>query len=57
MTKEEWLKRYKARMIDKGLNEREAQAATEAVSTDEHVGEDDPEDTVDDELSYWASDG
>lgn len=57
MEKEEWLKRYKARMIERGLNEREAQAITDATSTDEYCGEDEPEDAADEELSCWASDG
>jgi hypothetical protein len=57
MDKIEWLKRYKARMIERGLSEKEAQAATDAISTDEYCGDDDPEGAADDELSYWASDG
>ena len=57
----EWLKRYKARMIERGLNEREATSITEAVSTDldimQHLEDYVPEDAADDELSYFASDG
>jgi hypothetical protein len=57
MEKEEWLKRYKARMIERGLSEKDAQAITDVTANDEYCGEDDPEDSADDELSYWASDG
>jgi len=58
MENEEWLKRYKARMIERGLNEREAEEITSAVSDfDPEYYEDNPEDSADDELSYWANDG
>lgn len=57
MDKQEWLDRYKKRMLERGLNERETQAITEATETDEFCGEGEPEDAADDELSYWASDG
>jgi len=46
MDKEGWLKRYKARMIERGLNEREAQAITEATSLEPDSLEDDPEDAA-----------
>ncbi|MCJ7747892.1 MAG: hypothetical protein MUP27_09115 [Desulfobacterales bacterium] len=57
MDKEEWLRRYKARMIERGLSEEEAQAATDAIATDKYCGDGDPEDAADDELSYWTDDG
>lgn len=66
MEKEEWLKRYKARMIERGLSEVEAEALTKEMADDSTaLGaaafdlrlEDNPEDAADDELSYWASDG
>ena len=43
-------------MIERGVNEREANAITEAARNEDFF-EDDPEDSADDELSYWASDG
>ena len=57
MEKEEWLKRYKARMIGRGLNEREAKAITEATGNEPDFLDDDPEEAADDELSCWAADG
>lgn len=57
MEKEEYLKRYKTRILERGLSEKEAQAITEAVDTDDPGLDDDPESAADDELSYWASDG
>ena len=57
MEKEEWMKRYKARIIAKGLSHKEAQAITEAASDDPYQPEDNPEDAADEELSYWPSDG
>ena len=57
MEKEEWMKLYKARMIERGLSEKEAQAITEAASNDLYQLEDNPEDAADEELSYWPSDG
>jgi len=66
MEKEEWLKRYKERMIERGLSEEEAEEQTKAMSDDstplgsaafEIRLEDSPEEAADDELSYWASDG
>lgn len=58
MEKEEWLKRYKTRMIERGLKEGEAQEITNAVDiNDPFLDIDDPESAADDELAYWASDG
>jgi len=66
MEKEEWLKRYKARLLERGLSEEEAEYLTKETSDDstalgalafDLLLEDDPEDAADDELSYWASDG
>ena len=57
MEKEEWMKLYKARMIERGLSEKEAQTITEAASNDLYQLEDNPEDAADEELSYWPSDG
>lgn len=66
MEKEEWLKRYKARMIERGLSEEEAEGATKEMGDDSSPlsslafdlrPEDGPEDAADDELSCWASDG
>ncbi len=58
----QWLARYKARMLERGVPEDAAQAAVEAV--DMASGEDstnsldeDPEAAADDELSYWDDDG
>ena len=57
MIKEEWLKRYKSRMVERGLSDEEAQAAMEAVDVDDPGLDDDPESAADDELSYWTDDG
>jgi len=57
MEKEEWLKKYKARLIERGLNEEEAQDIAEAVDVDDPGLDDDPESAADDELNYQASDG
>ena len=57
MEKEEWMRRYKARMIERGLSDDEAQNCTDAASLDPINFEYDPEDAADDELSYWPSDG
>lgn len=57
MDKEEWLKRYKARMIERGLCEKDAEEFTEANEPLDFTKEDDPEGAADDELSYWVSDG
>jgi hypothetical protein len=58
----QWLARYKARMLARGVPEDAAQAAVEAV--DMASGEDstyslddDPEAMADDEMSYWDDDG
>jgi len=56
MEKEEWLKRYKARMVERGLHEREATAVTEATGNEPDFLDDDPEGAADDELSFWAND-
>jgi hypothetical protein len=55
MEKEEWLKRYKARLIEHGVDENLAEENTQAVEDSTYC--DDPESAADDELSYWASDG
>ncbi len=57
MKKEEWLKQYKARMIERGLNEKEASAITEATGKEPDFLNDDPAGAADEELSYWSSDG
>jgi hypothetical protein len=57
MEAEEWLKRYKARMLKRGLSESEAQNCADAASLDPYSFEDNPEEAADDELSYMASDG
>ena len=66
MEKEEWLKHYKARLLERGLSEEGAEHLTKEMSDDSTaLGalafdlrlEDDPEDAADDELSYWGSDG
>jgi hypothetical protein len=61
-TVSDWLARYKARMLTRGVPEDMAQAATEAV--DMASGEastnsldESPEDAADDEMSYWDDDG
>lgn len=58
----EWLARYKARMIERGVPEDLAEQAAQAV--DMSSGEnstnsldEDPEGAADDELSYWDDDG
>jgi hypothetical protein len=59
MERDEWLKRYKQRMIDHGVTEEEAEIARNAADDDSFFAffDDDPETAADDELSYWASDG
>ena len=56
MKKEEWLKRYKARLIERGLSEIEAHNCTFVVNSDPDILVDDPEGAADVELSYWESD-
>jgi hypothetical protein len=43
--------------MERGLNEREAQAITDAISTEPDFLDEDPEDDADEELSCWANDG
>lgn len=57
----DWLNRYKARMIERGVPADMAHVSMLAV--DLHSGEDStasldesPEDAADDELSYWDAD-
>jgi len=56
MDKEEWLSRYKSRLIERGLSEKEAQNITSVAKLDYPMEEDDPEDAADEELSYWSDD-
>lgn len=56
-TVQQWLARYKARMLDRGVSEDAAQAAVEAVDMNSgedstHSLDEDPEYMVDEELSY-----
>lgn len=55
MTKEEWLQKYKARLIERGLTEEDAEDSTKLASTDsdlaQHYSDYDPKDAADDELS------
>lgn len=58
----QWLARYKARMLSRGVPEDMAEAAVGAV--DMGSGEnstnsldESPEDAADDEMSYWDDDG
>ena len=57
MKKEEWLKRYKARMLERGLDNEEVRAMIECTIYEDDPLNDDPEQAADDELSYWPSDG
>jgi hypothetical protein len=58
MEKEEWLRQYKARMIERGIGEPLAEQARVVVEeTNPDFLQDDPIQTADDELRYWANDG
>ena len=58
MDREEWIKRFRERLIERGLSEKEARDLVEvSVSDPDFLNDDDPESAADDELSYWASDG
>lgn len=59
MDKEEWLKRYKKRLIERGIEEKLAGETTKTLDMQRGLDflNDDPEMSADDELSYWASDG
>jgi hypothetical protein len=61
MEKEEYLRRYRQRLIDRGLTEEGATALTETTEDKNgvptNIEDEDPEGDADEELSYWASDG
>ena len=57
MNKEEWRKRYKARLMERGLRDADAETDTSAAVSNPGFLDDNPEDAADEELSYWASDG
>ena len=54
MDTQEWHKRYKNRLIKRGLSAQEAENILRAGGHDYDF---DPEDSADDELSYMVSDG
>lgn len=51
--KNDWQLRYKARLIERGLDEAFAQETLEAGMSDFDY-DDDPADAADEELSYWS---
>jgi len=55
MNKEEWLDRYEAKLIVRGLDKDFAHATREAASDDVDLSYD-PEAAADDEVSYMAAD-
>lgn len=53
-----WRAAYKARLIECGLPEEDAEACSEAVDVIDMIANDeDPKDSADDELYYMAQDG
>lgn len=54
MERVEWRRRYKNRLVERGLSPEEAEDILQPVGDDYDC---DPEMAADDELSYWASDG
>lgn len=55
---EEWIKRFKVRLTERGLSEKEVRDVAEASVRDpDFLNNDDPEQAADDELSYWTDDG
>ena len=54
MKQGKWLRCYKQRLIERGLDEQLAEEATGAVDlADVNLLIDSPEDIADDEQSYW----
>ncbi len=53
MDKTTWHEKYKARLMERGVDEDFAQKTLEAAM-DEFFYEDDPEDKADEELSCWG---
>ncbi len=56
--KDEWHRRYKARLIENGVDEKFAQETLEAgmggvMEGDGYDYDEDPEDMADSEMSYW----
>jgi hypothetical protein len=47
MEKEEWLKRYKARMVERGLTEKDAENLLDAIKDDPDLVDNDPEGAAD----------
>lgn len=56
MKKSEWLKRYRNRLTERGLNKQTAKDCANAVDEEGIDLDDSPESAADDELSYWAAD-
>lgn len=57
MNKETWHRRYIQRLVIKGqMTFREAKDILEA-GMGNYYYDDDPEDSADDEMSYWSDDG
>lgn len=62
MDKEAWHKRYKARLIENGVDEKSAEESLQAgmgsvLEGDGYDYDEDPEDSADMEMSYWTDDG
>ncbi len=58
MTREEWMRRYAARMVTIGgmgrdVADEAAKAAADSAEDDEWL---DPEESADEEMSYWTDD-
>lgn len=52
MTPEEFKRRYVARMVERGVDQKFAEETFDAGSDYDFT--DDPEDVADDEMSYWC---
>lgn len=53
MTPEEWLDKFEARLIERGVDKDFAKATRDAASEDIDLSYD-PSDAADDEVSYWS---
>ena len=54
ISKEEWIERYKTRIIKKAAMPEDIATEVAESAFDEWGDEDSPEDSVDSELSYWG---
>ena len=57
MSRDEWLRRYKARFVNAGLTTEQAEDCANAESFEclsSGGFEDDPEGAADEEMSYWS---